>query len=188
MRVRYVLTTLVVAVLTGVFCVGVVARLAMSLLASRNPAAAGRLSDDGFEMGRVTLSGSANLAVVGIGVGIVGWLTYLIARPLLVGPAWFRWFSLSIPPAVVAANLLVHPTGVDFTVLGPLWLTVGLFVAVPALYGPLLHATMLRIGGTPVGAGLAERAPAAAWFLRTVFAALAVSSLVALVDDVRALM
>lgn len=187
MRVRYVLTTLVVAVLTGVFCVGVLSRLAMSLLASRNPAAAGRLSDDGFEMGRVTLSGSANLAVVGIAVGVIGWLTYLAARPLLFGPVWLQWFSLSIPPAVVAAALVVHPDGVDFTVLGPLWLTVGLFLAVPATYGPLLHAAMLRVGGTPPGAGLAERAPAVAWFLRTVFAAWAVMALMALVGDVRAL-
>jgi hypothetical protein len=187
MRVRYVLTVLVVAVATGVFCVGVLARLAMSLLASRNPAAAGRLSDDGFEMGRVTVSGSLNLAVVGVGIGMIGGLTYLVARPLLVGPARFQWFSLSIPPAVVAANLVVHPAGVDFTVLGPLWLTVGLFVAVPATFGPLLHAAMLRIGGTFVGAGMYDRAPAVAWFLRTVFAAVAVSSLVTLAGDVRAL-
>lgn len=187
MGVRYVLTALVAAVITGVICVGVLSRLAMSVLASRNPAAAGRLSDDGFEMGQVTLSGSANLAAVGVGIGIVGWLTYLVARPLLVGPAWFQWFSLSIPPAVVAASMLVHPTGVDFTVLGPLWLAVGLFVVVPATYGPLLHAVMLRVGGAPVGAALADRAPAVAWFLRTVVAALAVMSLVALATDVRAL-
>lgn len=187
MRVRYVLTTLVVAVLTGVFCTGVLSRLAMSMLASRNPAAAGRISDDGFEMGRVTLAGSANLAVLGIGIGIVGWLTYLVARPLLFGPVWLQWFSLSISPAVVAASLIVHPTGVDFTLLGPLWLTVGLFLAVPATYGPLLHAVMLRVGGTPLGAGLAERAPAVAWFARTVFAAWTVMALLALVGDVRAL-
>lgn len=186
-RMRYLVTTLVVALVTGVVCVGGLSRLAMSLLASRNPAAAGRLSDDGFEMGRVTLSGSTNLALVGVGIGVVGWFTYLVARPLLVGPAWFQWFSLSIPPAVVAASLLVHPTGVDFILLGPLWLTVGLFLAVPAVYGPLMHTVVLRLGGAPAGAVLAARAPAAAWVLRAAFAALAVLSLVALVGDVRAL-
>ena len=36
---------------------------------------------------------------------------------------------------VVSAAFLVHRDGVDFTLLGPLWLTVGLFVALPALYG-----------------------------------------------------
>jgi hypothetical protein len=187
MRVRYVLTALVVAVLTGVVCVGGLSRLAMALLASRNPAAHGFRSDDGFTMGRVTLAGSANLVVLGIVVGVVGWLTYLVVRPLLFGPTWFRWFSLSLPPAVVAASLVVHPGGVDFTVLQPLWLTVGLFVAVPATYGPLMHAAMLRFGGAPAGAGLVQRAPAAAWVLRAAFSALAVSSLVALVGDVRAL-
>lgn len=186
-RVRYVLTALPVAVAAGVFCVGVLSRLAMSLLASRNPQAHGRTTDDGFEMGVVTLDGSANLAVVGIAVGVVGWLTYLVARPLLFGPAWFRWFCLSVPPAVVAASLVVHPDGVDFTVLGPLWLTVGLFVAVPATYGPLVHAVMLRVGGVPPGVALAARAPRVAWTLRGGFVVLAVVALVTLVRDVASL-
>ena len=182
--VRYVLTALVVALLVGVFCVGGLSRLAMSLLASRNPRAHGRLSDDGFEMGVVTLDGSLNLASVGVAIGVIGWLTYLVARPLLFGPAWFQWFCISVPPGVVAANLVVHPAGVDFTLLGPLWLAVALFVAVPATYGPLMHAVMLRVAGAPPGAGLW---PEVAWILRGIFAAGAVASLVLLVQDVRAL-
>ena len=181
---RYVLTALVVALATGVFCVGGLSRLAMSLLAGRNPQAHGRLSDDGFEMGVVTLDGSLNLLAVGIPIGVIGWLTYLVARPLLFGPPWFRWFCLSVPPGVVAANLVVHPAGVDFTVLGPLWLAVGLFVAVPAAYGPLMHLVMLRVAGTPPGTGWP---PAIAWSLRTIFAAGAVVSCVLLVRDLGAL-
>ena len=187
MRVRYVLTALVVALVTGVVCVGGLSRLAMSLLASRNPQARGRLSDDGFEMGVVTLDGSMNLVVLGLGVGVVGWLVYLVARPLLFGPTWFRWFCLSVPPGVVVASMVVHPDGVDFTVLGPLWLTVGLFVAVPAAYGPLMHLAMLRVGGTPLGAGLADHAPAVAWTLRGCFIALSGLGLALLVGDLRTL-
>jgi hypothetical protein len=186
-RVRYVLLALVVAIATGVFCTGVLSRLAMSLLARHNPQAHGLISDDGFEMGVVTLDGSANLAVVGIPIGIVGWLTYLVARPLLVGPAWFQWFSLSVPPGVVAGSLVVHPTGVDFTLLEPLWLAVSLFVAVPAAFGPIMHAVMLRAGGTPPGLGLVARAPAVAWVVRGLFAAWATVALVALWRDVLAL-
>ena len=187
MRVRYVMTALAVALATGVLCVGGLSRLAMSLLASRNPQARGRTSDDGFEMGVVTFDGSANLAVLGLFVGVAGWLTYLVARPLLFGPAWFRWFCLSIPPGVVVASLVVHPDGVDFTLLGPLWLAVGLFVAVPAVYGPMVHGAMVRLGGTPPGAELASRAPAVAWTLRAFFVALTVLALVSLVGDVRTL-
>ncbi len=187
MRVRYVLAALVVAVATGVFCVGVLSRLAMSLIARQNPQAHGLISDDGFEIGIVTLDGSVDLATVGIPVGIVGWLTYLVARPLLVGPAWFQWFSLSIPPAVVAASLVVHPTGVDFTLLEPLWLTVGLFIAVPAAYGPIMHAVMLRVAGTPPGLGLAQRWPVVAWTFRGLFAAWASAALLTLWQDVRIL-
>ena len=187
MRVRYVLTSLMVALVTGVVCVGGLSRLAMSLLASRNPQAHGRLSDDGFEMGVVTLDGSMNLVVLGLGVGVVGWLVYLVARPLLFGPTWFRWFCLSVPPGVVVASRVVHPDGVDFTVLGPLWLAVGLFVAVPAAYGPLMHLAMLGVGGTPLGAGLADHAPAVAWTLRGCFIALSGLGLVLLVGDLRTL-
>ena len=187
MRVRYVLTALVVAVVTGVLCVGGLSRLAMSLLASRNPQAHGRTSDDGFEMGVVTLDGSMNLVALGAMVGVAGWMVYLVARPLLFGPEWFRWFCLSVPPGVVVASMVVHPDGVDFTVLGPLWLTVGLFVLVPATYGPLMHLAMLRVGGTPPGAALADGAPAVAWTLRAFFVALSVLALVSLVGDIQTL-
>ena len=187
MRVRYVLTALVVAVVTGVLCVGGLSRLAMSLLASRNPQADGRTSDDGFEMGVVTLDGSMNLVALGAMVGVAGWLVYLVARPLLFGPGWFRWFCLSVPPGVVVASMVVHPDGVDFTVLGPLWLTAGLFVLVPATYGPLMHLAMLRVGGTPPGAALADGAPAVAWTLRAFFVALSVLALVSLVGDIQTL-
>ncbi|RYC13812.1 hypothetical protein [Nocardioides zhouii] len=187
MRVRYVLTALAVALATGVVCVGGLSRIAMSLLASRNPQAAGRTSDDGFEMGVVTFDGSMNLAVLGLFVGVAGWLVYLVARPLLFGPGWFRWFCLSIPPGVVVASLIVHPEGVDFTLLGPVWLTVGLFVLVPATYGPLMHLAMVRLGGTPPGEDLAVRAPAVAWTLRAFFAALSVLAFVGLVGDVQTL-
>jgi hypothetical protein len=186
-RVRYVLTALPVALATGVLCVGGLSRLAMSLLASRNPQAHGRLSDDGFEMGQVTFGGSANLVVLGLMVGVVGWLVYLVARPLLFGPTWFRWFCLSVPPGVVVASMVVNPDGVDFTLLGPLWLAVGLFVAVPAVYGPLMHVAMLRVGGVPPGAELATRAPTVAWTLRAFFVALTVLALVSLLGDVRTL-
>ena len=169
MRARYVLSALVVAVATGVFCVGVLSRLAMSLLARQNPQAHGRISDDGFEMGVVTLDGSVNLAVVGVAVGIVGWLTYLVARPLLVGSAWFQWFSISVPPGVVAGSLVVHPTGVDFILLEPLWLAIGLFVAVLAV-PPADACRDAPRGWYAAGSGLVGRAPAAAWVLRGVFA------------------
>ena len=60
-------------------------------------------------------------------------------------------------------------------------------MAVPAAYGPLMHLAMLRVGGTPLGAGLADHAPAVAWTLRGCFIALSGLGLVLLVGDLRTL-
>ena len=43
--------------------------------------------------------------------------------------------------------MLIHADGVDFTVLKPMWLAVGLFIALPALFGLTIAAAAVdRIG------------------------------------------
>jgi hypothetical protein len=111
----------------------------MLLLASMNPTAAGVRSDDGFIMGQVTLSGSLQLAGSGAQLGAVGAFVYLAVRGLMIGPSWFRLLSISVGPGVVVGSLLVHTSGVDFTLLQPLWLTIGSFVLLPVLYCAALH-------------------------------------------------
>ena len=130
--------------LLGLVVGGIGGRLAMLLLAVRNPDATGRTSDDGFTMGQFTLSGTANLLVVATVIGVLGGGIYLALRELMIGPRWFRLCSISIGPAVVVGALVVHPDGVDFTVLGPLWLAVSLFVLVPAVYAVLLSVVADR--------------------------------------------
>lgn len=49
-----------------------------------------------------------------------------------------RVASLTLGATVVVGAFLVHPQGRDFRVLGPDWLPVLLFVALPALFVPLL--------------------------------------------------
>ena len=44
------------------------------------------MSDDGFEMGQFTLSGSLNLLVVGAVLGAFGGVVYAGARHLTFGP------------------------------------------------------------------------------------------------------
>lgn len=117
----------------GVVVGGVGGRLAMLLLARLNPAATGVTSDDGFRMGQFTLSGSLSLMSAGLFLGLLAALFYAVLRHLMIGPLWFRRLSISLGPAVVVGAQLVHTDGVDFTLLGPLWLTVGLFVAIPGL-------------------------------------------------------
>jgi hypothetical protein len=142
----------------GVLSVGVMSRLIMFLLIRMNPDAAGLRTDDGFEMGRFTLSGSLNLAVVGLVFGLISGALYLLLEPLLAGPAWFRTLSLSVGAGAVAATQLVHADGVDFRVLDPYWFAVALFVLLPMAHVAVLDRVVRRIR-----AARSAPAPRAPW-------------------------
>ncbi|CAM3302946.1 hypothetical protein NODU109028_10355 [Nocardioides dubius] len=124
--------------LLGVLVGGVGGRLAMLLLARLNPDASGVVSDDGFVMGRFTLAGSLNLLLVAGALGVLGAAIYLVLRPLLIGPRWFQVLAISLGPAVVVGEQLVHVDGVDFTLLEPVWLAIALFLLIPGVYTALL--------------------------------------------------
>jgi hypothetical protein len=134
-----------VGALSGALAVGVLGRLAMLLLAYLNPLATGVTSDDGFEMGQFTLSGSLQLVASGLQFGVIGVFFYLAVRGLMVGPDWFRLLSISLGPAVVIGAILVHTDGVDFNLLEPVWLTTVLFIVVPGAYCALLHVLAVRV-------------------------------------------
>lgn len=136
--------------LLGVLVGGVGGRLAMLLLARVNPAATGMKTDDSFTIGQFTVSGSANLLIAGLLLGLLGSAFYAALRGLMIGPRWFQVLSISTGPAVVVGTLLVHTDGVDFTVLEPLWLTVGLFVLIPGVFVAaltLLAERWMSVGG-----------------------------------------
>jgi hypothetical protein len=124
--------------LLGLAIGGVGGRLAMLLLARLNPEATGFISDDGFRMGQFTVAASLNLLFFTTLVGILGGGIYLALHALMIGPRWFQLLSISVGPAIVVGAVLVHPSGVDFTFLGPVWLAVALFVAIPGVYAAFL--------------------------------------------------
>jgi len=170
----------------GVFTIGVVSRLMMFLFARLNPEAEGVVSDDGFEMGRFTLSGSLNLALVGLLFGLLSGVLYLLLEPLLIGPRWFGTLSLSVGAGVVGAANLVHSDGVDFTVLDPLWLTVALCTLLPVVHVAAVDTGARRVRDRHGVA--ARRAPLVlGWVLRAGLAVLFVLAVVSLVADVNAL-
>jgi hypothetical protein len=45
----------------------------------------------------------------------------------------------------VVGAVIVHTDGVDFRLLGPTWLTIGLFVAIPGAYAALLTVVTERL-------------------------------------------
>jgi hypothetical protein len=118
----------------------------MFVLVELNPIADGLTSDDGFEMGRFTLSGSLNLLfLVGTLFGVLGAGVYVVLRRLAIGPRWFRVLSMSIGGGTVVGSQIIHVDGVDFALLDPLWLTVSLFIAVPAVFVALVAVAGERL-------------------------------------------
>jgi len=176
-----------VGALLGALVGGVLGRLAMLVLSRLNPEATGRLSDDGFVMGRVTLSGTLSLLLVGTALGLVGGVVYVLVRWLLFGPEWFQVVCVGLGAGVPVGNQVVHTDGVDFTVLQPFALSVALFVALPALYGVLLT---LVVEHRLLSADRVRRAPRgravaiSLWAGRLAALAVGVSSLVQLVGKV----
>jgi hypothetical protein len=156
---RVLATVTLIGIGCGVFVVGVLARLAMMLLAVLNPDAHGLTSDDGFTIGQFTLFGSLQLAAAGGEFGVLGAWFYLLLRGLAVGPSWFRTLALSLGPAVVIAAIVVEPDGVDFNHLHPTWLAIGLFLVLPATYVALLHVLSERVLRS------SRRLPTALWVL-----------------------
>jgi len=109
----------------------------MGILASQNPEDKGVISDDGFEMGRISLGGTSQLLLTTLQFGLVAALIYLALRTLAVGPAWFRIATLTAGGTVVFGAILIHRGGVDFTLLDPDWLPVILFLVIPLVYVPV---------------------------------------------------
>jgi hypothetical protein len=168
----------------GVLVGGVLGRLAMFVLIRFNPEQVGTVSDDGFRMGQFTLAGSFNLLVVTGIIGAIGGLVYAGARHLEFGPRWFRLLSVVLGAALPVGGMLVHPDGVDFDFLQPTALAIGLFVAIPALFGLLIALAAERWLPAP---GSWRRLEPLRWLLRAGVTVVLVVALAGLVSDVRLL-
>ena len=130
----------------GVVVAGIGSRLAMLLLRlTSSDAVRGIQSDDDFTIGRFTLAGTYNLLVLGAAVGIIGAAAYQWVRPWLLGPWWFRRLTIALGSAAVVGSLLVHADGIDFRVLKPTWLAIGLFIALPGLFGLTIGPAVDRV-------------------------------------------
>ncbi len=139
----------VAGVAVGVLVAGVGSRLAMFVLRlTSSESVVGVTSDDGFTIGRVTLFGTYNLLLLGAAVGIIGAGAYRAVAPWLLGPGWFRRFTVAAASGAVVGSMLVHADGIDFQLLGPLWLAIGLFVALPAVFAVAMGVVVDRVASS----------------------------------------
>lgn len=137
---------IVAGITTGVVVAGLGSRLAMLLLRfTSSDSVDGVASDDGFTIGRFTLSGTYNLLLIGAGVGVIGAVAYQWVRPWLLGPPWFRSTTLALAAGAVVGSMLVQADGIDFTLLDPMWLAVSLFVGLPAVFAVCIALAVDRV-------------------------------------------
>jgi hypothetical protein len=129
----------VAGVSVGILVIGLGSRLAMFVLRVTSPGyVVGMESDDGFEIGRITISGSYQLLTLGAVVGVIGALAYVAVAPWLIGPGWFRRFTVGLTAGALVGSMVIVPGGIDFTFLEPTWLAVTFFVGLPVVSGILL--------------------------------------------------
>ena len=115
---------------------GVGGRIAMRIvLLTSDDRVRGLTSDDGFEIGVICVATIFLLIFTSI-LGAIAGLLYGFIRMLLRGPRWLVTTGVGIAAAAGAGGgMLVHADGIDFRLLEPLSLTVGLFLLIPGAWG-----------------------------------------------------
>lgn len=135
----------VAGVPVGIVVIGGGSRFVMFLLRlTSSDDVIGLESDDGFTIGQFTLLNTYNLLNLGGALGIIGAAACVAVAPWLVGPRWFRLFTVGLTAAALVGSMVIIPDGVDFQVLGPTWLAVALFTVLPFVAGVALMLAVDR--------------------------------------------
>lgn len=147
--------------ISGALIGGVLGRVAMLILRLTSPDSLnGVMTDDEFEIGTFTLSGSLNLLVASAFFGSVIGLFVVLSRAFIEAPWWSP--AWGVAGATVIGALVISDDGVDFTLLEPLWLAIAMFVMLPAAATLLMAFLIERFepwwwkrGGRTVAVGAA---------------------------------
>ena len=169
---------------------GIGGRLAMRLVfLTSSDSVRGVTSDDGFEIGTITMATVGFVVAMTVLGGIAGF-AFGPVRMLLRGSTTVVALGVGAALALGVGALVVHADGVDFVFLDPLWLTVGLFVLLPGLWGAsvVIAADWLLAPGRLIE----QQIPRGRWQWPSVLAWLALGAIavrggVDLVGDVREL-
>jgi hypothetical protein len=130
--------------LAGLLVGGMAGRLLMLALRVGSPDAEGVTTDAGFEIGQVTVSGTATLAALTTLAGALAGIAWTGVRPGLPGPA--RVPLAALLGATVGGASVIDPDGIDLLILEPTWLAVGGFIALPAIAAGAIALIVERAG------------------------------------------
>ena len=131
--------TIVIGAISGAVIGGLGGRLVMRILfLTSDETVTGVTSDDGFEIGRFTLSDTIGLVIVTALIGVFAALLYLVARPFVARLGRATVPTMAVFYGVIGGAMMVHHDGIDFHVLEPAALAIVLFVAVCAGFGAVV--------------------------------------------------
>jgi hypothetical protein len=139
---RELTRTALAGVLVGIAVLGIGGRVAMRLAALVNPAATGRLTENGNVVGAITVNGTILLVLFGgLLFGLVGSIVWIIVGPWLPGRGLARAVVAAPVAVALSSFLLIAAANPDFRILDNDQLVVGLLVAILAAYGLALPLT-----------------------------------------------
>jgi hypothetical protein len=142
---------------------GIGGRIAMRVVfLTSNERVRGLTSDDGFEIGTFSGATFALLILTTVVGGMAGFGVGII-RMVTSGPTWAVAIGTAVASASIAGAIIVHTDGVDFRLLDPLWLTVGLFVLIPGLWGATVVVATEGLMRSDLGKGLPTRVHRRYW-------------------------
>ncbi|GAA2083713.1 hypothetical protein GCM10009801_44340 [Streptomyces albiaxialis] len=127
---------IVTGALAGLLVCGVGGRLVMYLLRFTSPdSSMGKTTDAKSTIGEWSLQ-TFGLLETGIAMGAQVGALYILVRPWLAEGN--RHWKTAVFGATAGGAMFIRPDGVDYYAVKPLWLTVPLFILLPALFGYLL--------------------------------------------------
>lgn len=120
--------------IAGLLWGGIGGRIAMRIIfLTSNPALAGLQSDDDFTIGQISSASMFLIAGTTIGGAALGTMATVLRSFLRTGTAAAA-AAFAVTAAAFFGGAIVHRDGIDFRLLDPLALTVGLFVFLPAAW------------------------------------------------------
>ena len=140
-------------IICGVLVAGFLGRFVMRVLAATSgDGAQGLLTDAEEVVGEITLSGTIGFIVfVGLGAGAVAAIVLLVARPWLHVNGAAAGLMAGLVPLVLVGDKDFSSENLDFSILSPTWLAVGLIVGGTALFGAALGSVAARLQQTAEG-------------------------------------